>query len=55
MRPSQHNDLAQLYVIWRDAVKVTHDFLGDDAFDEIAAQIKADPFRFSYGLLQIEM
>ncbi len=42
LRPSRKNDLADLYVIWHDAVKATHHFLSDSAFDEIALQVKVD-------------
>jgi len=42
LRPSRKSDLEQLFAIWHDAVKATHHFLDDDAFDEIAQLVKDD-------------
>ncbi len=42
LRFSRSGDLEQLFAIWHDAVKATHHFLDDGAFDEIAQLVKND-------------
>lgn len=42
LRPSNNSDLEYLFIVWHDAVKATHHFLGDAAFDEIAQLVKND-------------
>jgi putative acetyltransferase len=39
-RPAEPTDLGRMYVVWHDAVKATHHFLSDAAFDEIAEMVK---------------
>ncbi len=41
-RPSRSQDAEQMYDVWHDAVRATHDFLRDGDFAEISVLVRRD-------------